>query len=121
QVRQRIHDFTPKDISVQSSAATSSARPCAHFSVCYHRAGLLHAQTSRYICRTLDATGSLAALLALAAGNSVLRFRFDRPAGVSQFAPNLFTYGAAYVFWKCGQRLTGGSATAFKGAIIGVE
>jgi hypothetical protein len=38
---------------------------------------------------------SLTALLAPAAGNSVLRFRLDRPAGVTQVAPHLFAYGAA--------------------------
>jgi hypothetical protein len=62
-----------------------------------------------------------AALLMAATGNPILGFRFDRPSGVSQAAPNLFSYGAAYVLWKCGQRLTGGSATALKGTIIGVE
>ena len=64
---------------------------------------------------------SLTALLAPAARNSVLRFRLDWPASVSQVAPHLFAYGAAYFLGNCGQRLTGGTATAFKGTIIGVE
>ena len=64
---------------------------------------------------------SLIALLAPAAGNSVLRFRLDWPAGVSQVASHFFAYGAAYFLGECGQRLTGGTATAFKGTIVGVE
>jgi hypothetical protein len=64
---------------------------------------------------------SLVALLAPAAGNSVLRFRLDWPASVSQVAPHFFAYSATYFHGERGQRLTGRTATAFKGTTIGVE
>ena len=64
---------------------------------------------------------SLIALLAPAAGNSVLRFRLDRPASVTQVAPHLFAYGAAYFLRKRSQSLAGGSAAAFKGTVIDIE
>ena len=59
--------------------------------------------------------------LALSTANSVLGFRLDRPAGVTQVTPRFFAYRAAYVFGKSGQRLTGRAAAAFKGAVIRVK
>ena len=64
---------------------------------------------------------SLTARSAPAAGNSVLRFHPDWPASVNQVAPRLFAYGAAYFLGKCGQRLTGGTPTAFKRTVVRVE
>src|SRR6516164_8245023 len=59
----------------------------------------LHAQAGRYTCRRF--------ILAPAAGNSILRFRFNWPASVTEVAPHFIAYGAAYFLRKCGQRLTG--------------
>ena len=54
-------------------------------------------------------------------GNSVLGFRFDRPANVAQVATRPFAYRPADVLGKSNQRLTGRAAAALKGAVIGVE
>jgi hypothetical protein len=43
------------------------------------------------------------------------------PVAVLFASYRIVAYGAAYFLGKCGQRLTSGSATAFKGTIIGVE
>jgi len=59
--------------------------------------------------------------LAAAACNAVLGLQFDWAAIVAQIPPNLLAHSTACFTGQRGQCLTGGSAAAFEGPVIGIE
>jgi hypothetical protein len=52
-----------------------------------------------------------------AAGDPDLHLRLNRTTRIAEVAPQLLAHGTTYILGWRGQRLAGGSATAFKGAI----